>query len=138
MSVITDAVAGVLAGDATLAAQLSTFDGAPAVFTARPVPEGAVPPFVITEGSVADRPDDTLGRFGRAIARDISVWFPAHDDPTDLESAAERIRTLFHHQPLSVTGFHHVMTRASGPIPAPASGDEMGRVVTIIVNLQQT
>lgn len=138
MSVVTDAVAGVLSGDAVLAALLSTFEGAPAVFSARPAPDGAVPPFVITEGSVADLPDDTLGRFGREITRDISVWFPASDDPTNLEAAAERIRTLFHHRPLSVAGYHHVMTRASGPISVVTDGDEQGRVVTIIVNVQQS
>jgi hypothetical protein len=135
---ITDAVAAKLAGDATLAGLLSSFAGVPAVFTARPVPEGATAPFLLTEGSVADVAEDTLRRFGRRITRDISIWFPADDDPTNLETAAERVRTLFHKQPLAVAGHHHVMTLASGPVPAPDSGDERGRVVTIQVVVQQS
>lgn len=137
MSVITDPVAAKLAGDATLAALIGTFAGVPAIFTSRPIPDGAIAPFIITEGNIADVGADTLRRLGRQITRDISVWFPASDDPSNLETAAERIRTLFHKTTLAVTGHHHVMTLASGPIPAPDSGDERGRVVTIQVLVQE-
>lgn len=137
----TDAVAGTLAGDATLTAALATYGGGPAIFTSRPVPEDAVPPLVITEGSVTDIGGiaDGLRREGREFTRDIAVYFPADNDPTGLEAAAERIRALFHRKKVAVTGFHTVLCRASGPIPAPVEGaDEKGRVVTVRFVLQRT
>jgi hypothetical protein len=100
---ITDAVAAKLAGDATLAGLLSSFAGVPAVFTARPVPEGATAPFLLTEGSVADVAEDTLRRFGRRITRDIS------------QAAARGCRPSPRHDPGQRAGPGAGQRRRAGP-----------------------
>ena len=137
MSAVTAAVQAVLAGDAALISQLASYEGAPAIFTALPIPVDAPFPCVVTAGNLADVAEDTLTRRGRRITRDVAVYFPRTGSEAAVEDAAERIRVLFHKQPLSVAGFHHVMTLASGPLRTPDEGDEVGRVVTLQIVLQE-
>lgn len=137
MSAVTAAVQTKLAGDPTLIGMLASYQGAPAIFTAAPIPQDAPFPCVVTAGNLADLADDTLDRLGRDIRRDVAVYFPWSGSSLAVEAAAERIRAVFHKQPLAVAGFHHVMTLASGPVTAPVEGDEVGRVVSLRILLQE-
>lgn len=132
-------IVSAIQSDGTLAALLSTYAGAPAVFTDRPVPDDAEAPYVFVSESVFDGSFDTLKQFGRDFAKDVWVVFPPNQTK-DLKTAAERVRTLFHKQPLSVTGFQTVQVFASGPVggfPEDTRGagqdniPEIARIVTV-------
>lgn len=133
------AIVGALKVDVTLTALLSTYEGSPAVFTDRPVPPDAQAPYVFVSESVVDRSFDTLKELGRDFAKDLWVVFPQFR-AKDLKTAAEQVRTIFHKQALSVTGFQTVQVFASGPtagFPEDTSGagqdniPEIARIVTV-------
>ena len=137
VSVVTSALFSVINGDATTTANLSTFNGAPAVFSGRQVPDGAEPPFVRISQEITNTPDDTLLGFGRDIIHDIIVVFPLSGSETTLESTTERIRDLLHFTDLAVSGFNHVQTIVSGPVGLTAEGDEVGLVLEARVQVKK-
>jgi hypothetical protein len=147
MTVLVAPLYTLLAGDPNLTARLSTYNGSPAVFSNQKVPADASAPYVVISPSVTDNSFDALKEFGRDIVHDIWIVFPEKGSVSDLDSAAERVRTLLHKTSLTVSGFQHVQSFASGPTVAPIEGgrsgfqqdevDEVGRLVTVRVLLRQ-
>ncbi len=135
---ITKAVFDALTGDATLAALLTEFpasSGVAAVFTADPVPEDAVFPFIVTSGNLVDQPFDTKGTtFGREIQRDIRCYGKATGGMVAIEAIAERARVVLHRQPLTVAGFTHVLSEVISLISVDEE-DIYGRILTLRVLL---
>lgn len=136
MRPLSTAIYSRLAGDATLTALLGVTGGVPSIFAKRPIPTAAVYPLVITTTVVADVDQDLVSTQIRQISRDIAVYGKVATDFDKVIDAAERIRALFHRQPLTVAGWRVFEVRASGAIDAPAEAAEIGRIVTLSIRLQ--
>jgi len=130
MSGITKAFYDVLVSDGTLTALLATYEGDPAVFTTDPAPDNADLPYLVTAGEVSQAPFDTKTTRGRDLRRDIRCYTEANGDATTVEAIAERVRELFHREPLVIDGFGVWVADCSGPIVADED-DAYGRVVTV-------
>ena len=130
MSALTAAFYDLLATDPTLIGLLATYGGVPAVFTTDPAPEDALLPYIVTAGEVSTAPFDTKTTLGREIRRDVRCYTEANGDAQDVEEMAERVRELFHRQPLVVDGFGVWVAECRGPIVADED-TAYGRVVTV-------
>jgi hypothetical protein len=73
------------------------------------VPETAAYPFV-TIGEAIETPDNTVSGLGRQTVITLHVWTRARGHTPGLRVAA-RITALLDHQPLTITGSHHIATR---------------------------
>jgi hypothetical protein len=130
MSILTRAIYDVLAGDATLAGLLATYNGLPAVFTSDPAPGDAEPPYIVTAGDVAQTPFDTKTTRGREMVRDVRCYDNAGGGPVVIEAIAERARYLLHRRALAIAGHTWILSECGGPTVA----DEpkyYGRILTI-------
>ena len=127
---LTQALYDVLAGDATLAGLLATYQGEPAVFTTDPAPGDAVLPYIVTAGAVAQVPFDTKTTLGRTITRDVRCYAAASGSAVTVEAMAERVRALLHRQTLEIDGFVWVLAECSGAMAADEQ-DSYGRIVTV-------
>jgi hypothetical protein len=136
VSALTQAFYSKLNGDTTLKAMLATYSGAAAIFTQDPVPEAAPLPYVVTAGEVSDVPFDTKTKYGREFLRDVRCYAKNDGNPSVVEAIAERVRTLFHRQSLSVTGFNFLIASCSGR--TADESDAYGRIVTVRLVLQNS
>lgn len=137
MGAITAGIFSVLSGDATLRGMLGLYQGAPAIFTAEPVPGDAPLPMIVTPGQISDASDDTYDSLGRDLRRDIRCYTAATGSTAPVEAIAERVRALFHRQPVPVDGHTGVLAEASGPILAPTDDTVYGLVITVRLRLRQ-
>lgn len=127
---IAAALHAVLVGDATLVGLLSTYQGAPAVFTHDPVPRNAKWPFVVISGSETDDDFGAKNEEGRAFVRRIRIYDDAADGSVvTADAIGERIRTLLHRQPFALAGGTPYMVDVQGPLDAPSGPDTIGRAV---------
>lgn len=138
MSAITQAIHDKLTNDTKLTDMLATYYGMPAIFTQDPAPEGAEYPYIITAGHVADTFEGVSSktRSGRDIERDIRCYVK-RGDMAALEEIAERVRELFHRQPLVIAGWETVRVNASGPVVGPEEDTAHGLIVTISFTIQE-
>jgi hypothetical protein len=121
MNALTQTLFNTMAGDATLAAMLANYLGGPAIITADPVPYDVPRPYVITTHPIRDQALDGKNvTLGRTIHQDIRVIADATGSSQLIDSAAERIRSLFHRQSLAVSGYTMIVADVSGPIVAPS------------------
>ena len=105
-----------LAGDATLASMITSFNGAPAVFIGR-VPEGASMPFIVITGPVSDLPRDDKGsKQGRELLLDFRVTMRASGSTKQVSLAGGRMRELLHRSAVAVAGYTPVYEEALGPV----------------------
>lgn len=101
MDEIHAAVYEVLSGDATLAGMVSgVWDE---------VPEGTAYPYV-TIGEDLEQPDNSHDRHGWQTVLTLHVWSKRRGS-TEAKRIASRVIALLDHQPLTVDGYHHVVTR---------------------------
>ena len=140
MSILTPSIYDRLAGDGTLVALISTYNGSPAVFTTDPAPGDAVLPYIVTAGEVAQSPFDTKTTRGRSLIRDVRCYAPANGSAVVVEAMVERVRFLLHRQPLTIAGFDWVISDVGGPIVADegAGGARVyGRIISLILKAQE-
>lgn len=130
---LTAAVHARLAGDATLAAMLAKYDGAPAVFTTDPPPDDAALPYIVVPGDLAQNPFDTKDLRGREIYRDVRCYTPATGSSKLVDDIAERTRFLLHRHRLVVDGVPVMLARVTGPRAAAAEEQSYGRLLTLYV-----
>lgn len=135
MSVLTQAIYDVLAGDATLTGLLNTYGGQPAVFTTDPAPGDAAMPYIVTAGEVAQEPFDTKTTEGRIATRDVRCYTAESGSAAVVEAIAERVRQLLHRQEISIAGYDWVMAECSGPIAADEQ-EAYGRIVTVRMTIE--
>ena len=138
MRALADAIYARMAGDALLTASLGTWDGNPSIITFRPVPDGAGFPIALAAEVVSDVDADAVTARGRQVTRDVAIYGKAESQFDQVEVAAERVRALFHRQPFDVAGFRVVTVTATGPRSAPAEADEIGRIITVTIRLDQS
>lgn len=133
MNALTAAIDAVLAGDTTLTAMLSRYDGGPAIISADPVPFDVERPYVVIRGAMHDtsfggKVDDTTGR---EIHLDIAAYTDATGSSALIDSIVERIRALLHKVPLTVGAFTNIIAQCTaGPLQVPTDPRIMGRVLT--------
>lgn len=133
---LTKALYDCLTGDAALVALVSTYRGAPAIFTTDPAPGDAELPYIVTAGQVSAAPADTKTGCGRQVWRDVRCYAPADGSAITVEAVAERVRALLHRVPLAVTGHRVVVAECSGPIAADEP-DAYGRIVTVRIIMME-
>jgi len=133
---ITSAIHDRMALDATLAAMLAIYDGAPAVFTTDPVPGNAALPYIVSAGEAVSTAWDTKTTRGNQLWRDIRCYDHATGSAVRVEAMAERVRQLFHRQVLVVPGFVWIWAECAGPIVADEQ-DAYGRVVTVKLTIEE-
>jgi len=136
MSVVTEAIYDVLAGDATLTALLTTYGGEPAIFTTDPAPGDAVLPYIVSAGEVAQSPSDTKTTRGRVAIRDVRCYTDATGSAVVVETIAERVRALLHRQTLAISDFECVIADCSGPTVADEQ-DAYGRIVSVRLTIEE-
>lgn len=142
--------AAILA-NSSIASELSTWQGSPAVFTRSPVPDDAEYPMVVTPADVAVTDQDAIRNLRTVVVRDIFVYGnlgapgSTEDHTRIVEDAAYEIRRMFHRKSSSLgnTPFHVIDIKASGPQIAPtemyASSEPniIGRVVTLTLRIEE-
>lgn len=127
-----------LVSDPTISAYLTLWDGEPAVFARRPVPDGAQYPFIAISPDVSITDQDALVSRRPVILRDVTVYGENPDQYRDTEDCAYLVRAFFHRQrfAISVPGYSVTEIVASGPIPAPVDDERhVARVVTLRLRL---
>ncbi len=136
MSILTASIYNRLAGDVTLTALLSTYNGEPAIFTIDPAPGDAALPYIVTAGEASQAPWDTKLTRGRSLVRDVRFYADADGSVILIESMVERGRALLHRQPLTIAGFTWVISDVSGPIVADEPG-VYGRILSLSLIAQE-
>lgn len=133
-----------LSGDGTLTGLIGTYGGDPAIFTSNKVPFDAPLPRIWSPANVATSNFDTLSTDGQDIFRDIMCYVKGagesgvDNDDALLEQIADRIKTVMHHNLLTITGYNNVITIATPPIVAPTDDTIDGRVISCRFIIQET
>lgn len=126
---------------------LEQWNGAPAVFTRRPVPEDAPFPMIVVSPYVAVGDFDGLNDMREIITLDVIAYGrvgapgTVDDHTRRVEQIGFLLREIFHRQRLSLgnTSYHVVSINATGPRTAPTDSDSIvGRVVTLTVRIEPT
>lgn len=73
------------------------------------VPETAAYPFIVI-GEAIETPDNRHGGFGRQTVVTLHVWTQHRGHSKGLAIAA-KVTALLDHQPLTITGLDHIVTR---------------------------
>lgn len=139
----TATIYGRLNGDATLKSLLDTYKAGAAIFAER-APDDYTPgakPCLVIAGDVDGRPVETFTEFGRQVARDVRGYARDTGSTLALDTVMERVRSLFHNQPgsLTITGGKVTVARAIGPLVSPTTDPALiGRRVTLRLELQAT
>lgn len=139
MKEVTQALYTRLHGDGTLAAALANYPAAgptKAVFSRRPVPPDALPPWVVIQ-EVSGIPFDTKTSRGRDLLYDVSVFGNATGSIAAVEDLVERCRTLLHRHLLSVAGWTTIIADVTGPVEAPTDETLYGRTISLRLVLTQ-
>jgi len=138
MSAQTAAIITALKGDATLQGLMGSYGGASAWFSIMPTPGDADRPLGVVR-PVSDPGEglqyEAKDFYSREMEYEIDIFTDANGSVVALENVAERVRTLFHRQALSVTGFDTVGVYASGPIELPTDHTAYGRRVNLKLDL---
>lgn len=138
---VTKAVFDLLVADTALGTMLAKYQGAPAVFSEDQVPEDASFPYLVVPGEFETAAFDSKTTLGRDSYRDIRIYDDRQRDPALgsrlVDQVAERVRTLLHRTPPSISGFDGVLAGVRGPIRADED-DVFGRIVTLRLILEET
>jgi len=132
MNALTSAIYAKLSGDSMLSGMLSTYDSAPAIISANPVPYDVVRPYVVIRGAMHDSwfGGKVDSQTGRDVQLDIMAYADASGSSVAIDSIVERIRALLHMVPLTVAGFTNILALCKGAIEVPTDPRIMGRALT--------
>lgn len=135
-----------LRADDGISSKLGQWNGEPAIFTRRPVPDNATDPMIIVNPDAALGNADTLNGDRPIVVRDIAIYGTkaAPGDPADQTRVVEwlgfAVRTLFNRKKFSVRpeGYSVIDVIAAGPIPAPVDDEvTVGRLVSLTIRLSR-
>lgn len=130
MTPIDTAMHDVMKNDGALTALLAQYRGSLAIFFQSPIPEGVLPPYIAVPPET-DTPNDTKNGLGRTAIRDIGCYDVASGDPRTVDAIAERVRALFHRQPLTIVGYETMLAEVIGPSPASTDKTLYGRLLSL-------
>lgn len=134
-------IRAAIMAEAAITNLLPTYKGSKPVFTRRPPPEDAPYPMILISPDITLGNEDGLVSMRPVIMRDIMVYGDQPDHYRDVEAMAYDLRELFHRQrsALTVSGYHVIDIRASGPITgAVDEPSHLSRIVTLTVRVQPT
>lgn len=143
---LAPSIRAALIGDESIAADLSTWNNDPAVFTRRPVPADATDPMMIVNPPAAIGDMDALTSERPIVMLDVAIYGKkgppgdGSDQTRIVERLGFRTRALFHRQKFSILpeGFSVIDITAAGPIPAPVDDEEtVGRLVSLTIRLRR-
>lgn len=131
-------------GYSGIVSRIATWEGEGAVFTRRPVPEGATYPLIVISPDVTVGDADWLNTPKPIVGRDLVAYGQkgtpkSGDQYRVVEQLGYLLRGLFHSQrfAISVPNFHVVQITARGPMPAPTEDDGLiARAVSLTIHLQ--
>lgn len=106
-----------MANDSTLTSLLSTYNGAPAIFTVATIPTDANFPLITANEDFTNVPFDTKDTGGREVTRYVRVFTEATGSRVLLDTIAERVRFLFHkkHHEVAFDGYQPIIINVVGP-----------------------
>jgi len=81
----------------------------PAIVVYDQVPDAAAMPYVVIE-DIAEYPDETLVSQGRRCIVALHTW-SRYSGAMEVQEIIDWMIDALHHQPLTITGWHHVDTR---------------------------
>lgn len=122
-----------------IATRLEQYEGEPAVFTRRPVPDGATYPLIVVSPDIAISDEDGLKSRRPVVLRDLVAYGEQPDQYRVVEELGYLIRALFHRQKFSVIvpGYRVVDIVARGPQIAPTDDERhLARIVALRIRLQ--
>lgn len=132
-------IRAALIGNSTITADLGTWTNSPAIHTRRPVPDDTGYPCIVVSANISRGDQDGVNDFRPVVVIDVTTYGKASDDYRQVETVANRIYDLFHRQrdSISVTGYSVTEITCTGPIVAPADGDDfVARSVTLTISLR--
>lgn len=126
-------------GNTAIAPSLGIYENEPAVFTRRPVPDGAPYPMIVVNPDASIGDMDGLKVRLPIVTRDIIVYGLQPDDYRVVEDIGYALRDQFHRQKwaLVVPGFSVIDIVITGPYPAPTDNEnEVARMISARVRLE--
>jgi len=123
------AIRAKLIENPVIVANISTFSGAPSIFTVEPIPSDVQLPYMIVS-NVSEVPFDTKTEDGREVLTDIRVYSQANGNVSLMDLLVDEIYGTFHNQIIAASGYENVITRVR-EITVLDEIDVYGRVVTI-------
>lgn len=138
---LAPAIYAAIAGEPTITGLLGEDNTNPAIYTIRPVPDGAPYPQIIVNPDVAITDFDALNSDRPRVIKDVVVYGNQPDDYRTVETVGYLLRDLFHRQRFSISnaGYNVVLITVTGPSVAPVDDDHLvGRVVTLNIMLEKT
>lgn len=125
-----------LIGLPEVAGRMSTFRGAPAIFTDDEVPGKAQFPYCHIRPAMLDEPWETKNvTHGRLVAVDVAVFQVNSGDSSLVDEVGQVIRDRLNKQAVTISGWGTLIAAAAGPIQAPTDDQVYGRIVTATVTI---
>lgn len=135
---VVKGIRDILAATPGVTEFISTYEGTPAIFTRRPVPEDAAEPYLLINGPL-DVQDSGTFADPSAIQdeqRDLELVAKATGSVAAIDAAAEAMRAALANRLLTVPGRRRARCSIlNGPRDFPADSDAYGRLMTINVHL---
>ncbi|OFW99177.1 MAG: hypothetical protein A3E78_14205 [Alphaproteobacteria bacterium RIFCSPHIGHO2_12_FULL_63_12] len=128
---VSRAIFDRLTGSPDLAALISTYASAPAIFTATPIPADATYPIIVSSGNVSDSSSDNKTGRGREITRDVFVYAEEVSSASSVEEIAGTVLNLLRVAPLTVPEGIAIVLGVNGPIEVDAPDGFQGRALTV-------
>jgi hypothetical protein len=128
----------ILANDA-ITGLLATWEGEPAVYTRRPVPDDAPYPLILIAPPASIGDADWLTVRIPRPRLDLIAYGLQPGDYRNVETIGYLLREQFHREPfsISVDGYSVLDIVANGPMPAPVDDqNEVGRAVLLTIRLR--
>lgn len=117
---------------------LAQFNSEAAVFTRRPIPEGASYPLIIVGPVVGRTQQDGISDYRPTVLIDAIAYGHQPDQYRTVEMLGELLYELFHRQErsLEVDGYGTTLITCDGPVPAPTDDDQVvARRVSLTIQL---
>lgn len=142
MGAVSQAFYNRMASDPTLTGLLSVYKGAPAIFTATPIPGDADLPLITAFGNAtapSDVPEASKQGIAVRVQRDINCYAAASGSAVVVEDIAGRVFELFERQEraIAVPGWRVVRSRADFPIVGETDESAYGLLVLVELRLEK-
>lgn len=145
MTDVSPAIRAAILATPYITSRISSWQGAPAVFTRQPIPDDAKFPCVVIPFNSVTTDQDALVNKRTVILRDVMVYGniaapgSADDHTRKVDEVAYELRRLFHRNRASLgnTPYHVIDIVVNGPSPAPVDDAKtVGRKVTLTLRIE--
>jgi hypothetical protein len=112
MDALRQGIYDTLVADGTLTSLIAAYRGDYAITDGYELPADMESPAILYE-VISDLNADTKTGNIRVITVDFTIFTGTSDDPV---TVAERVRSLFHRQSITVSGWTNIITNVVGPV----------------------